>query len=198
MKFLNLFILVFLFSCKKYPKIIEFKNTEGIIVQRVTLLGDTSQGKYGIYEKYDNKGILFESANYVKGKLDGEKKFYEEGVLYSIENYQNDQLMGPYKIYYPNGQIQMETQYVNNEITGELKSFYPSGKLKEKVMMKANVEEGPFIEFFENGNKKAEGTYKSGENGSVEDGFLTIYDSTGTILRRMNCINGICNTIKNE
>lgn len=197
MKYLSA-ILLLIFACKSDNKVIEVKNSKGIVVERITPSGDTSLGKNGLYEKFDDNGKPIEAVHYVNGKLDGEKRIYDQGVLYSIENLKNDLYEGPYKVYYPNGQLQIETQYINNEISGELRGYFQSGKLKEIVTMKANVEDGPFVEYYENGNKKAEGNYKSVENIAREDGLLILYDSTGTLLRKMNCVDGICNTIKEE
>lgn len=171
---------------------IEIKNKEGQIVQRIKLFGDTTEGKNGIYERFDDMGKKLDSSIYIKGKLEGEKKIFQDGVLYSIEYHKNDLYEGPYKVYYPNGQIQLEAFYSNNEMTGTLKSYYPSGAIKEIVEMKSNQENGPFKEFYENGSKKAEGQYKNGPN---EDGELMLYDSLGTLIRRMNCLEGICHTI---
>lgn len=197
MKAYYLIALVFITSCKQDIRPIEIKDANGKLIERITIIGDTSQGRNGIYERFDSEGKLFEVAHYSKGKLAGEKSYYEKGVLYSIEHYNNGLLEGPYKIFYPDGQVKMETQYQNNEITGELRGYYPSGKLREFVTMKANMEEGPFIEYFENGNKKAEGNYKSNEQGPREDGLLVMYDSLGNVLRKMNCVDGVCNTLKN-
>jgi antitoxin component YwqK of YwqJK toxin-antitoxin module len=191
-------ILVLIFTCKSDKKSIEVKNSKGIVIQRITNLGDTSLGKNGLYETFDDEGKPLEAATYVNGKLEGEKRIYYEGALYNLEYHKNDLYEGPYKVFYPNGQIQIETQYINNEITGELRGYYPTGKLKEIVTMKANVEDGPFTEYYESGIKKAEGSYKPFENGPRENGLLILYDSTGALLRKMNCVDGVCNTIKED
>ncbi|MEP7194895.1 MAG: hypothetical protein ABI851_00130 [Saprospiraceae bacterium] len=190
-KFIFSLVLFTLYSCRE-EKTIEIKNKEGIVIQRITLAGDTSKGKNGIYESFDKNGIPLEYATYSEGKLNGEKRLFEEGKLYSSEMHVNDQYEGPYKVYYPNGKIQLETQYVNNEILGELKSYYNSGNLKEIVQMKSNQEDGPFIEYYDNKNKKAEGNYKEG---AKEHGLLMLYDSLGVLIRKMDCDNGTCHTI---
>ena len=184
-------IFLTLDSCKR-NKFYEVKNSKGIVVQRVTILGDTAKGKNGIYEIFDEKGLPLEYAEYHNGKLEGEKRIYDAGILYNIEFHKNDLYEGPYKVFYPDGKVQLESQYVNNEMLGELKAYYPSGKLKEIVQMKANQEDGPFKEFYENGNTKTEGNYKKG---AKEDGLLMLYDSLGTMIRKMQCNDGICNTI---
>ena len=185
-------LLFILADCGQGGKPIEIRNSQGVIVQRITITGDTSKGRNGIYEKFDEKGRQTEYAEYKDGLLHGERRIYEDGRLYSIEHHNADQVEGPYKVFFPNGQLQLETQYVNNEISGELKGYYPSGKLKEIVQMKANQENGAFTEFYENGNKKAEGTYKEG---AKEDGLLLMYDTTGVLIRKMECADGICHTI---
>jgi antitoxin component YwqK of YwqJK toxin-antitoxin module len=187
----TLFILIAL-SCNRV-KVIEIKNDQGVLIERITTnLRDTGRLKDGFYEKFDELGRLLESANYKDGKLDGERKIYEKGLLYSLENYKMDLFDGPYKVFYPNGQLQLECQYINNEMSGTLKAYYPGGQLKEIVQMNGSQENGPFEEYYENGKIKAQGSYKNGPN---EDGLLNLYDSLGTLIKKMNCKEGICSTI---
>ncbi len=187
----TLFILIAL-SCNRV-KVIEIKNDQGVLIERITTnLRDTGRLKDGFYEKFDELGRLLESANYKDGKLDGERKIYEKGLLYSLENYKMDLFDGPYKVFYPNGQLQLECQYINNEMSGTLKAYYPGGQLKEIVQMNGSQEKGPFEEYYENGKIKAQGSYKNGPN---EDGLLNLYDSLGTLIKKMNCKEGICSTI---
>lgn len=186
-----LFILIAL-SCNRV-KVIEIKNDQGVLIERITTnLRDTGKLKDGFYEKFDELGRLLESANYKDGKLDGERKIYEKGLLYSLENYKMDLFDGPYKVFYPNGQLQLECQYINNEMSGTLKAYYPGGQLKEIVQMNGSQENGPFEEYYENGKIKAQGSYKNGPN---EEGLLNLYDSLGTLIKKMNCKEGICSTI---
>ena len=186
-----LFILIAL-SCNRV-KVIEIKNDQGVLIERITTnLRDTGKLKDGFYEKFDELGRLLESANYKDGKLDGERKIYEKGLLYSLENYKMDLFDGPYKVFYPNGQLQLECQYINNEMSGTLKAYYPGGQLKEIVQMNGSQENGPFEEYYENGKIKAQGSYKNGPN---EEGLLNLYDSLGTLIKKMNCKEGICSAI---
>ncbi len=191
MKLFYAFLIILFGTCTE-KSVIEIKNSKGILIQRITLTGDTTKGKNGIYEKFSEEGLPIEIAHYKDGKLEGEKQIFEAGNLYSIEHHKNELYEGEYKVFYPDGKVQLESQYVNNEMTGELKAYYPSGKLKEIVHMKSNQEEGPFVEYFENGNKKAEGNYK---DGAKEDGLLILYDTLGVIIRKMECKDGICHTI---
>ena len=158
--------LIFLIgiSCQK-SKVIEIKNDQGVIIERITTeLRDTGKLKDGFYEKFDDQGKPLESAHYKEGKLNGERKLYEKGFIYSLENY---------------------------TLTGIMKIYYPDGKIKEVVTMVENEENGPFQEYYQNGKIKANGFYK---NGPYEEGLLNLFDSTGTLIKKMNCKEGICTT----
>jgi antitoxin component YwqK of YwqJK toxin-antitoxin module len=196
--FLRTTFLLFLYSlvlssCQQ-TKIIEKKNDNGILMERYSIIKEKDiEIKHGLYERFDEQGRIAEQSNYKSGKLEGIRKLYEQGILESEETRVADQFHGPYKGYFPNGQLRMEANYEKDIILGDVKVYYPTGKLKEIVRFADNVETGPFIEYYENGNLKAEGNYKQSD-GPVEDGELKLYDSTGTLIRIMDCELGKCIT----
>ena len=149
--------------------------------------------KHGFYKRYSQGGILQEEANYVEGKLDGERIIYNsKGEKEVSEIYTLDVLNGPLREYHPNGKLKMTCTYTDNVLSGTVNVFYPSGKLKEEVQFENNVEEGPFKEFHENGNLMWEGTYRNGEN---EFGLLKEYNENGELIRKMMCDErAICTT----
>lgn len=180
-------------SCNRIQTI-ERKNDQGQLLEKYSVIhGKDGEVKHGSYERYNEKGQLAEKSEYKLGKLDGIRQLYENGILESEETRVSDQYHGPYKAYYPNGKLRMEANYVNDVMTGDVKSYYPNGMLKEIVKFANNEENGPFTEYFENGKLKAEGQYKQ-LDGPVEDGELKLYDTTGTLIRVMNCVLGKCNT----
>lgn len=188
-----IFILFLLSSCHQLQNV-ENKNEKGVVIERYNLAKDKDgDKKNGLYERFNEQGQLAEQSTYKMGKLDGIRKLYENGVLESEETRVEDQFHGPYKAYHPNGQLRMEATYVHDVMTGDVKVYYPSGKLKEIVRFADNVEDGPFSEFYENGKLKAEGHYKQ-LDGAVEDGELKLYDTTGILIRKMNCELGKCIT----
>ncbi len=194
-----IFLSFMLFISCNDTKIIENKNSQGIIIERFQIIKEKSgEVKHGLYERFDDQGRLVEQSNYVNGKLEGIRKLFENGVLESEETRVADQFHGPYKAYHPNGQLRMEANYIHDVITGDVKVYYPSGKLKEIVRFADNVEDGPFVEYYENGNKKAEGQYIQLDNGvenvPAESGELKLYDTTGILIRIMNCESGKCIT----
>lgn len=195
MKSSLLFIVTsfFLISCNQL-KTAELKSADGKLIEKYSYkLIDGKQIKEGIHEKFDEQGQLLESAVYSNGKLNGIRKLYKNGILESEETRLEDKYEGPFKAYHPNGKLQIEANYINDIMTGDVKVYYPSGQLKEIVRFADNVEDGPFVEYYENGKLKAEGNYKQSD-GAVEDGELKLYDTTGTLIKIMNCELGKCST----
>lgn len=187
-----IFCLLFI-SCQNSNPI-QINNDKGLVIERYTLTKHKQTDlKHGLYERFDDQGKLLEQSNYKLGKLNGIRKLFEQGILESEETRVEDLFDGPYKAFHPNGQIRMEATYVKDVMTGDVRVFYPSGKLKEIVRFTDNVENGPFSEYYENGKLKAEGLYKQ-LDGAVEDGELKLYDTTGSLIRIMNCELGNCIT----
>ncbi|RMF21900.1 MAG: toxin-antitoxin system YwqK family antitoxin, partial [Bacteroidetes bacterium] len=125
--------------------------------------------------------------------LHGERRlFYPDGTVQIIEHYEHGRFEGLYQAFYPNGQLELEGRYVANEMTGEWKRYYDSGELMEIVTFAHNAENGPFREFYKNGRLKTEGTYRGGD---FEHGELKKYDENGTLVQRMQCLEGICQTV---
>ena len=184
-----LLIIMVFSSCK--DKIIITSHETGEKFEEYQYTGDSL--KQGFYKRYSPGGILLEEANYVEGKLVGERIIYNaNGDKEISENYTNDILNGPCTVFHPNGNIKMESTYSNNILSGLVKVYYPSGKLKEEVQFVDNVEEGPFKEYHENGNLMWEGNYKNGDN---EFGLLKEYNDQGELIRKMMCDDrAICTT----
>ncbi len=161
-----------------------------VLLEKFQHLGDSIRD--GIYESYLEDGSLFERSVYAKGKLHGEKKFYfANGQVQSIETVIDDKYNGPFKLFDSTGQILQECVYENDKTIGTLVNYYSNGQVKEKVEFSNGEENGAFVEYFENGNLKAEGFYK---NGDYEHGPLKLYDSTGVLIRKMDCEEGVCRT----
>jgi len=184
-----LLIIVFISSCG--DKVIVSNYESGEKQEEYQYTGDSL--KHGFYKRYSQGGILLEEANYLEGKLNGERLIYNaKGEKEISEIYENDILNGPLKEFHGNGKMKMLGKYTDNVLSGTVSVFYPSGKLKEEVQFADNVEEGPFKEFHENGKLKWEGTYRNGDN---EFGLLKEYDETGELIRKMMCDErAICTT----
>lgn len=189
-----LFFVVLVISCKKTRQV-ELRHSNGQVSEQFQLKTINGQDlKDGPCKKFDENGKIIEESNYVNGKLNGIRKLFLNGILQSEENRVDDKYEGPYKAFFPNGQLQLEALYSNDIMSGDVKVYYISGQLKEVVRFADNVEDGPFIEYYENGKLKAEGNYKPSD-GPVENGELKLYDTTGTLIKIMNCNLGKCSTI---
>lgn len=175
----SLFSLLLFTTCKEQKYVGELSDWPGI--------------KDGHLQAYSDSGELIEEANYEKDTLHGKRVLYfQEGGKQIVEHYIKGKFHGPYFTFFPDGKPYVEGEYQNNVMSGVWKTYYPSGQLKEEVTFKDNLENGPFKEYHENGKNKAKGNYKDGDR---EEGILLLYDTTGTLIRKMECSKGICHTI---
>lgn len=184
-------IILFVQCAQNVENAIEVADEEGHIIEKYQIqLPDSI--KNGTYNRYDTEGKLMVSANYVAGKLQGERRiYYPSGKVEVIEHYENDLHHGLYQVFYENGNIKLQGQYVEGKMEGEWQGFYEDATLKEKVTFKENQENGSFTEFHPNGKIKAKGIYLEGDN---EDGLLELFDEYGDLERTMQCKKGRCQT----
>lgn len=187
----GVFLLIIMVMAGCGDKTIVSKYETGEKQEEYQYTGDSL--KHGFYKRYSQGGILLEEANYVEGKLDGERILYNnKGIKEVSEIYKSDVLNGPLKEFHENGKLKLLGTYTDNVLAGKVNVFYPTGKLKEEVLFVNNIEEGPFKEFHENGKIKWEGTYRNGDN---EFGLLKEYNDTGELIRKMMCDEqAICTT----
>ena len=78
----------------------------------------------------------------------------------------------------------------NNEsvLNGVIERFYENGQLMEKITIIDNKFDGAFEEYYENGKLKAKGSYIEDRfDEPAEVGIIETYDSTGTLLRKLDC-----------
>lgn len=172
-------------SCKSSMlKEVKEKDENGKM-QSLYFIHKESQKKHGAYLAYNEDGSLYEKSNFNQGKLDGLRTLYHPNGKPKIEEpYTMGELNGTYKSYHENGALQFQANYSNNVMGGLVTSYFDSGKVKEEVTFVDNEENGPFVEYFENGQKMWEGNYHNGDN---ELGLLMKYDSTGTLIRKLEC-----------
>ena len=177
-------------SCSKKLESVENTTEDGNIERYTRLVED--YGKDGQYTLTSPEGVKLEEAHYSKDTLDGQRiLYYETGDTMQVENYAKGSFEGTYTEYFENGQVSTKGIYEQNTMKGKWTVYYESGQIKEIVTFENNEENGPFIEYYENGNLKAEGAYLGGD---FEHGPLKLYNEEGTLIREMNCEQGICRT----
>lgn len=79
--------------------------------------------------------------------------YYESGKL----RYKRQIETGYYMSYYESGPLEIEAEYLNNELIGAWKKYYENGELEWLVTYKEGYREGPYKNFYENGDIKLEG-----------------------------------------
>ena len=153
----------------------------------------TDGARQGSYQRVNPQGVIVEEAFFSNDTLHRQRVlYYPNGDTLTVEHYQNGSFEGPFRQYYENGTLQLQGQFAESKAAGEWRQYYDSGELMEIVTFQDNLENGPFVEYYRNGNLKAEGAYLNGDN---EQGPLNLYDENGTLIRKMNCEEGICRTI---
>ncbi len=179
-------------SCSDLSTIKDY-NDDGSLYRTYQVDKDSLiQGNYLVYYEGDNKKI-FEQANYVDGKLHGDRVlYYDDGTPEIRERYIKDVLVDTLKVFYPSGEIKRKASYDNGVLSGSVQSYYEDGTLKEEATFVDNLENGPFTEYHPNGLPKWKGNFL---NGDSEFGELLQYNEQGVLVRKMMCdSNAVCNT----
>lgn len=155
---------------------------------------DKEGKKHGKYMRYHLEGSVAEELEYNHGLPAGTRKlYYEDGKLESESKYERGQLNGFHRVYYPSGKLMIDAVYKDNAMNGTFKKFNEDGSLQEVVNFENGEENGPFEEYYQNGKLKWKGTYRNGDH---EYGLLEHFDSTGVLIKKMECDSFfICRTI---
>jgi len=153
-------------------KAITIFSTDGVVARTKTYHENSqpmAEGKY-IKQKRDSiwlfysdvDGKLLSSETYKKGILHGTTKtFYPEtGNVAEIIEYVNGIKEGPYKKYFPDGELMTEGTYKNDVLEGKFLLYYPNGKIQVKGKYKNGRQIGNWEYFDENGKHISEEDFK--------------------------------------
>lgn len=107
-----------------------------------------ANGRNGVDEYFDRKGMPTRKATYVDGRQNGlETRYhYNSNQKYVEEEYKNDVQDGIYKEYHANGDLSVDGRFVQGQQEGLWKYYDESGKLSKEIK-------------YESGNKSAETKY---------------------------------------
>ncbi len=157
-----------------------------------------TKAKHGSYKEYDyaTETLLMERT-YNQNKITGtETSYTTAGKIDAVLTYKDGIHHGPFKYYYPNGQIKQSGTYGDGQIEGMLRGFYMDGTLREEVTHQEGMTQGPFKEYNENGTIKVEGSFTTkGQEEDLDHGLIKMYDENGTLNTKMACKYGTCCTI---
>jgi len=139
-----------------------------------------------------------------------EKTLYPSGKIQTLRTYAGNQLHGPSKEYYENGNIKMESYYNRDVLESQkkyradaqieydfllkgnkkyeaLREYHPSGKLFRERQLIDGIQEGLERDYYPDGNVKAERNYKNGK----KQGSAKGYYKTGKIQGDWEFKNGV-------
>jgi antitoxin component YwqK of YwqJK toxin-antitoxin module len=130
----------------------------------------------GLKRIYDSTGKIEKSYLYENGLVTGEGIVKEDG--------NKD---GPWKEFYPDGDIKSEGNYDNGKQTGGWKYYHPNGKTEQEGKYnKQGKPEGRWKWYFDSGQLLKDESYHNGQR----DGLSTTYDEAGIIVEDGEYVNG--------
>ena len=119
------------------------------------------------YISYYNNGTL----KNITEKIDDEyisTGYYKSGDL----KYKRQVETGYYKGYFESGVIKLEANYLEHDLVGEWKRFYENGQLEWFVTYKDGYRHGLYKQYYENGDLKTEGNNSKDKVHGEEKRFL--------------------------
>lgn len=136
-----------------------------------------AEGKY-IKQKRDSVWLFYSNVDgkllsletYRKGVLNGTTKTYypeTENVAESIE-YVNGIKQGPYRKYFPEGELMTEGTYVDDNLDGKFTLYHPNGKVQVKGMYNSGRQVGNWEYFDEDGNPLSEADFKKDDSEEIK------------------------------
>lgn len=93
---------------------------------------------------------------------------------------------GPYTLYYPNGNLQVEGMFVNGKRSGVWTSYHPAGNKQSQNTYVNGELEGKTVVYFPSGQIMYIGYFSNGEN----DGQWLYFDEEGTLIKEALYMNG--------
>lgn len=159
------------------------------------------------YKGYDESRSLIAQGIYdVKGGKKGEWSFFNTyGVIKEKGMFEENQTLGAYTLYHPNGAKQDVSNYNEGVLDGYEVIYYPFGQIKSQSYYKEGLREGRMISYHVNGAIQTENYYHKGNlNGDQKyydaNGILTatvlfdygtivsetVYKKDGTILEKID------------
>lgn len=129
----------------------------------------------GVHRKYDDEGKVVES------------KIYDSGVLL-FEGIVDDKgrRQGPWKEYYPTGELKSEGAYRDNLKVGKWVYYYIDGEVEQIGNYLQGMPDGFWVWYYPNGQTWREEEFVLGQ----EDGPSVEYSDSGSVIAKGNYIEG--------
>ncbi len=127
-----------------------------------------------IYQKGSTKPFTGREIGKVRGMT----------IQYDVMNGLKD---GEFKVFYSNGNLQMQGRMVNNKNEGLWKYYYNNSQLESEGNFKNDMPDGKWLWYYINGALKEHGFYLSGKR----NGQWLVYDGTGNVVKELYFKDGI-------
>lgn len=92
-----------------------------------------------------------------------QRDFYDDGTLAREITRSGGELDGPWRLYYPSGQLEEEQFYVAGRIDGVERKFHENGQLAAEVHWTDGERDGDFRDYDRDGNLTMQGAYDMGK-----------------------------------
>jgi len=98
----------------------------------------------------------------------------------NLGNSQSSDYGTPYKVCYPNGQVEKKGFSLNGSLNGPHVCYYHDGQLEEKCVFKNGELDGPYVSYYSNGQLEKRCVFRRGAlNGQYEE-----YDRRGRLVSK--------------
>lgn len=155
---------------------VEIKQTLNPNTGKLAFKGAFRNGKpEGVHREYDDEGnviaskiydkgiVLFEGIVDEEGRKQGPwKEFYPTGELKAEGSYKDNLKIKLWKYYYINGDIEQTGRYVRGQADGIWTWYYENRQVWREEEFILGEEEGPSVEYSDSGSVIAKGSYIEG------------------------------------
>ncbi len=100
--------------------------------------------------------------------------------------YKNRRLHGVYRLWYANGQLELECWYNYGKKHGACSAWYANGRVFIDAMYKNGKPHGAYKIWYDDGRIKEEGTYENG----VLNGVWKLWNTDGLLIDEVHYRNG--------
>lgn len=178
--------------------ILSLKYEEGKIIETQSELAIKEDVDYR--RQFDENGKLLSSGGYKNNLPVGVHRFYDKNGKVSNAKIYDDfgrqisegivdetgSKEGPWKDFFPTGQIKAIGKYLANLQSGAWSYFYINGKKEQEGSYLKGLYDGSWLWYYQSGNVWREENYFNGR----EDGPMVEYSDSGVVITKGEFING--------
>lgn len=136
-------------------------HKNGVVSSTGTFTHDLEQG---VFERWDERGQLYERTMYVDGNKEGlYEKWHGNGLLQTQGQYVHGRKDGVWRQWHVNGVLAVQETYVNGLRQGQANSWHRSGNLAYEGMYVNNRETGLWLRWDEDGSLSDSQLYGAGQ-----------------------------------